>query len=212
MNQQTMTVHEALCEVKVSDSKIKSVLSKAKFCAPNKSSNTKLDGKAISEFTDAAKADFQKITDYIRRTEAIKAALNKSNAITVIKVGEQEMSVAEAIYMMAHGTDAKSRLLQTLKSQYESALKTIQYENGAKMDERLDKMIEVNYGSKDKADPELIKTATELFLQQHQYELVDPIGIKKAIDELEDEIADFRANVDSALQISNATTSITIEW
>lgn len=212
MNSQTMTVHEALCEVKVSDSKIKSVLSKARFCAPNKASNTKLDGKAVSEFTEAAKADFQRATDYIRRIEAIKAALNKSNAVTMINVGSKTMSVAEAIYMMAHGTDAKSRLLQVMKSQYEAAVRTVQMENGSKLEERLDKMIESNYGSKDKADPELIKKQTEIFLQQNTYELVDPLDIKKEIDKLEEEILDFQSKVDSALQISNATTEITIEW
>lgn len=212
MTSETMTVHEALCEVKVSDSKIKSVMNKARFCAPNKSSNTKLDGSSVAEFSDTAKADFQRVTDYIRRTEAIKAALNKSNAETIIKVGKKEMSVAEAIYMMAHGTDAKDRLLSVLKTQYESALRTIRTENGEKLDMRLDKFIEANYGSKDKADPELIKTQTEIFLKQNQYELVDPLKISEKIQELEDEINDFRSNVDSALQISNATTQITIEW
>lgn len=209
---ETMTVHEALCEVKVSDSKIKSVLMKARFCAPNKASNTKLDGSSISEFSEQAKADFQRITDYIRRTEAIKAALNKSNAETIIKVGATQMSVAEAIYMMAHGVDAKEKLLSALRSQYESSLKTIRTENGEKLDTRLDKFIEANYGSKDKADPELIKTQTEIFLKQNQYELIDPLKIQEKIQELDDEISDFKSNVDSALQISNATTQITIEW
>lgn len=209
---ETMTVHEALCEIKVADSKVNSVLGKARFCAPNKASNTKLNGSSIADFTEAAKADFQRVKDIINRTEAIKAALNQSNSTTIIKVGDKEMTVAEGIYMMAHGMDAKKALLNLMKNQYSRALQTIQDENGDKLEGRLDRMIEQTYGSKEKANPEDIKTSTDLFIKQHQYELVDPLGIQEEIQKLEDEILDFQSNVDSALQISNATTNITIEW
>lgn len=212
MTQEQMTVHEALCEVKVADNKINTVLNRAKFCAPLKASSKSLNGKPVSEFTESAKEDFQRVTDIIKRTEAIKAALSKSNAETIITVGKKEMSVAEAIYMMQYGMNSKSTLLNVMKTQYSAAVRTVDSKNGEELEERLDKFIESNYGSKDKADPELIKQQSEIFREQNTYTLVDPIELKKEIIKLEDEINDFSTNLDAALQMSNATTTIEIEW
>ena len=50
------------------------------------------------------------------------------------------------------------------------------------------------------------------YVEAHTYEMVDPIHIKDKIDELEDEISKFKAGIDAALSVSNATTDITIEY
>ena len=213
MTKEVMTVHEALCEVKISDKKIKKLLRDTNFVVANKASNTKITGVDVTEFKSNAIAKYKKVTDYIKRVDAIKQALNKSNAETIIKVGDKEMSVAEAIYQLQHGSDIKKALLNTLREQYSEALQAIDYENGEKMDKRVDKLIADTFGSnKDKADPEAIRVTTANFLEQNKYVLVDAINIQKEIDALEDEIDTFTINVDSALQISNATTKIEIEY
>ena len=213
MTTETMTVHEALCEVKVADKKINKLLFNTIFVTASKASNTKIEGISIEEFKDGVSSKYQKITDYINRVDAIKKALNKSNAETIIKVGDKNMSVAEAIYQLQHGVVVKEDLITTLKHQYSNALDTIEAENGDKMNKRVDKLIADTYGNnKDKIDPDAIDTTTKNFLKQNEFVLIDAIGIKKEIEKLEDELDSFLVNVDSALQISNATTSITIEY
>ena len=213
MIRETMTVHEALCEIKISDKKIFKLLRDTNFVVANKASNTKIKGVDIKEFEANTSSKYQKVTDYLNRIDAIKQALNKSNAETIIKVGNKEMSVAEAIYQLQHGASNKKCLLDTLKEQYSEALQSAEYENGEKMDKRVDKLIADTFGSnKDKADPDAIKITTENFLEQNKYVIVDPIHVQKEIDRLEDEIDEFTRNVDSALQISNATTKIEIEY
>jgi len=56
------------------------------------------------------------------------------------------------------------------------------------------------------------ETMRKAYIEAHTYEMIDPIGIKDKIDELEDEISKFKAGIDAALSVSNATTDITIEY
>ena len=42
--------------------------------------------------------------------------------------------------------------------------------------------------------------------------MVDPLNVRKIIEELEKQIADFEANVDAAIQVANATTTIEIAY
>jgi len=212
MEKVRMTVHEALCEIKVADNKIEKAIDNAVFCVVNKASNTKINGADIKDFNENAKASFQKVTDLIRRTEAIKAALSLSNAATRITVGDKEMSVAEGIYAMQHGMESKRELLYAMNNQYAQALQTVQSNNKIVEGERLDKFIASTFGNKEKASPEDIRVATETFLKQQRYEIVDPLDIKKRIDELQDEIDEFTSKIDSAIQISNATTYIEFSY
>ena len=212
MEKVRMTVHEALCEIKVADNKIEKAIDNATFCVANKASNTKINGADIKDFNENAKASFQKVTDLIRRTEAIKAALSLSNAATKITVGDKEMSVAEGIYAMQHGMESKRELLYAMNNQYAQALQTVQSNNKIVEGERLDKFIASTFGNKEKASPEDIRVATETFLKQQRYEIVDPLDIKKRIDELQDEIDEFTSKIDSAIQISNATTYIEFNY
>lgn len=207
-----MTVHEALCEIKLMDSRIQKAISNAVFCVGNKASNTKIDGTDIKEYCDNMKSSYQKITDLYKRNEAIKAALSQSNAATNITVAGKEMTVAEGIYMMQHGMNVKKVLLRAMEDQYSRCVRTVQDNNRIVEGERLDKFIASTFGNKEKADPKDLAQATETFLKQQRYELVDPLKIKDEIDKLETEIAEFSAKIDSAIQISNATTYIEIEY
>lgn len=212
MTSETMTVHQALCEVKTADKRIAKAIRDGKFVTYNRASNTKIDGQDIQTYKEGMKSDYQKVTDLIRRTEAIKAALSLSNANTTLSVNGKEMTVAEAIYLYQHGMDSKRSLLMALCSQLSSAAQSVERENGSRLDDRCDRYIKELYGNKDKADPADVRKSSEDFLEKNRYELVDPLGIKALIDKLEDEIDSFTSAVDSALQVSNATTSITISY
>ena len=69
-----LTVHEALCFIKVADKRISDAIDNCAFCASNKESSPKVNGVPVKEFEDDVKAKYQSIQDLIKRTEKIKAA------------------------------------------------------------------------------------------------------------------------------------------
>ena len=212
MEKVRMTVHEALCEVKTADKRIDKAIQEAKFLYVNRNSNTKIDGKDIDTVKTEIKSGYQKIRDLIRRTEAIKRAISLSNAHTLVTVSGKEMTVAEAIYCLQHGTDSKRDLLESMRKEYRNAQASLELRNGSSLEERVDRFISSTFGSKDKANAEEIKLASETFMKQNSYSLIDPLNIVKEIEKLGEEISAFEVAVDSALQISNATTYIEFEY
>ena len=205
-----ITVHEALCEIKVSDKRIEKAIAECAFCAANKEVSPKIAGVPVKEFEDEIRSKYQAIMDLIKRNNAIKKALSLSNAKKKITVAGIEMSVAEAIYMMQHGITHKQKLLLTMARALKDARQTIEFENGARLEDRLDKFIQATYGSKEKVTAEELDKASKDFKARNEYKLVDPLGIVDKIATLTKEIDEFQAAVDSAIQISNATTYIEI--
>lgn len=206
-----LTVHDALAFIKVADKRIEKAIQECQFCEANKESSPKVNGVPAKEFEDEVKNKYKSIADLIRRTENIKAALSLSNAATKITVNGKEMTVAEAIYMMQHGIKSKQRLLIAMTARLRNARQTIEYENGTRLEERLDKYIQSVYGSKEKVSADELDRASKDFKARNEFKLVDPIGIVDKIAALTEEIDKFQAAVDSAIQISNATTYIEID-
>ena len=69
------------------------------------------------------------------------------------------------------------------------------------------------YGSKEgKTNTADFEKAKKDFITANSYDLVDPLGIKKKIDKLEEYISNFKTEVDAALSVSNAITEITVEY
>ena len=207
-----MTVHEALCEVKVMGKRLDKCLNEADFIQANKQSNTRINGVTISEYEDAVQASYNRVSDLVRRSDAIKAGLAVSNASTVVKIAGKEMTVAEAIYHYQYGINTKRMVLREMERQYKEAVEKVNARNGDFLDRNLAKYLSDNFGSKDKTDAEVIKDATDKFIQNNTYALVDPLKLREKIESLRDEIDSFLSEVDSALQVSNATTKITISY
>lgn len=206
-----MTVHEALCEVKVADKRIEKAILECAFCEANKEISPKINGVTVNEFEDDVKAKFQKINDLIKRNENIKKALSLSNAKTIVTVDGKKMSMAEAIYMMQYGIKHKEQLLLSMNRALNRAQQKIEVENGSRLEERLDKFIQATYGSKEKVSADELDKASKDFKARNEFKLVDPINIKEKITALMDDIDKFKSSVDAAIQISNATTFIEIE-
>lgn len=206
-----MTVHEALCEVKVADKRIEKAILECAFCEANKEISPKINGVTVNEFEDDVKAKFQKINDLIKRNENIKKALSLSNAKTIVTVDGKKMSMAEAIYMMQYGIKHKEQLLLSMNRALNRAQQKIEAENGSRLEERLDKFIQATYGSKEKVSADELDKASKDFKARNEFKLVDPINIKEKITVLMDDIDQFKSSVDAAIQISNATTYIEIE-
>lgn len=213
MTTEKMTVHKALAEIKVMDNRINSAIYSGVYCLANKHSNEKVKGIAVEDYKKVMQSFYDKANDLIKRNEAIKKAVVLSNAVTKVKIGDNEYTVAEAIWMKNHGIDNKDELLVKLQQQYNKAQAEILKNNGEELDKRAEQYIIGIYGSKEgKADTEAFEKTKKEFIKANQYELLDPIGILNVIENLEKEIDTFKAEVDAALSTSNAITEIEVTY
>ena len=109
--------------------------------------------------------------------------------------------------------DTKQMLVNELRTQYNKAIKIIDKQNGDDLEKRADQYVTALYGNKEtRTNTDDIDKVRKTFIEQNKHELVDPIGILNKIECLEKEIYDFKTNVDEALSVSNATTTIDIEY
>lgn len=211
MTTEKMTVHKALAEIKVMDDRIHTAIYSGVYCLANKHSNEKVKGVAVDDYRKVMQGCYDKVNDLIKRNESIKKAVVLSNAVTKVKIGDNEYTVAEAIWMKNHGIDNKAELLVRLQQQYNKAQAEILKNNGEELDKRAEQYVIGIYGSKEgKADTEAFEKTKKEFIKANQYELLDPIGILKVIEDLEKEIDTFKAEVDAALSTSNAITEIEV--
>lgn len=207
-----MTIHKALCELKILDSRINNAISSARFCLANKHSNEKVNGVTVEEYQETMKASYNKASNLIRRREAIKRAVVLSNAKTIVKIGGKEYTVAEAIEMNNHGIDLKLQLKNAMKKQYDSAMTAIISKNSV-VDDKATEYVVGLFGQKEsKTANEEYEKARKSYIEANTMELIDPVNILEKIEALEVEIADFTTEVDSALSVSNALTEITVEY
>lgn len=213
MTTETMTVHKALSELKIIGNRIEDAINESVFVRANKHSNEKINGVSIQEFSNQIKSGWEKVDDLIRRRNAIKKAVDLSNAITKVKIGNDEMTVAEAIAMKNSGIIYKQQLLAVLKNQYINAVKITEKENGEELQQKAENYVIGLFGNKEgKTNNDEIEKTKQQFIKSNTYELIDPISIKDKIDVLEKEIYEFTTEVDSVLSTSNAITEITIVY
>ena len=214
MIQEVMTVHKALCELKMLDKRINESIMSAEFCRANKHSNVKIDGGTIAEYEAAAVSKYQSTMDMIIRRDAIKRAVVASTAVTEVPMGGNRTPVADPVELRRHGLSYRRTLLQAMTLQLKRVRSTIEQKNGEELTRAADKMVEVYYGRQTdvKAITEEMKATREKFIEDNTYELLDPIRVENRIRELDKEITAFETEVDSALSVSNAVTEITVSY
>lgn len=206
-----MNIHRALCELKTIDSRIAKKIAGSSFCVANKTSNSKIGGKSISEYVEEAKNNYKSIVALINRRNAIKRAVSLSNAVTEVTIGGKTFRVAEAIEMKNRGMDNFEGLVMELSSQLNRASGVIKRSED-EIDEYADKYVIGLYGSKEKAQSPEVTALRDAYIKANTYELIDPINIKAQIDEYQRLISDFNSEVDSALSVSNAITEIEFSY
>lgn len=213
MTNERMTVHKALAELKIIDSRIVDAIASGTFVVANKHSNEKIGGIAIDKYQQVMQGYYDKATDLIKRRNAIKRAVVLSNASAKVKINDNEYTVAEAIDMKNNGVEMDKLLLDTLTKQYNKAQAEILKQNGTDLEKRAEQYVTGLYGSREgKVNTDDFEKTKKDFLTANSYELVDPIKILDKMNALEDKIAKFTAEVDAALSCSNAITEIEINY
>ena len=213
MTTEKMSIHQALVELKTLDKRIESAIREGEWVVANKHSNGKIGGVDLKEFVETVKARHQKVTSLIARAEAIKRAVVNSNAVTKVTIAGKEYTVAEAIEMKNNGIERLHALVQRLSSDYAMAKAAADRANGPELERRADDYVRTMIGNTDvKGMTDEVKRLRDEFIKAQTMELVDPIGVLKQIEDLNEQINSFEVNVDSALSVSNALTNIEISY
>ena len=217
MTNEKMTVHKALAELKIIDDRINNAIVSGTYIIANKHSNTKIHGMTIDDFKTSMKSDFQKVSDLIARRNAIKRTVVASNAVTKVKVGDVEYTVAEAIEMKNHGMEFKNTLKMYIERQYTNAKNEFDKNSGDSLERRAENYVlsviqAQPKDSKMAVDSDAMKNLRAQYIKDNTYDIIDPIGVKDVIEKLDNEISGFITEVDAALSVSNALTVLDIEY
>lgn len=217
MTKENMTVHKALAELKIIDDRINKAITSGTYVVANKHSNQKIHGMTIDEFKTQMQADFKKVSDLIARRNAIKRAVVASNAVTKVKVGNTEYTVAEAIEMKNHGMEFKDYFMRAISTQYVRAKNELDLNSGDPLEKRAEQYVlsviqAQPKDSKMAVDSDAMKNLRAQYIKDNQYDIIDPIGVKNVIDGLDTEVSEFLTEVDAALSVSNAITVLDIEY
>lgn len=212
MNHESMTVHSALCELKMLDKRIQKKIGETIFCNTNRHSSQKINGKTIDEFCQSTLESYQSIVDLIARRKAIRNALSLSNAKTIVKIDGQEYTVAEAIEMRKCGLDNEGRLLSAMEDHFTKCKNLMERENGQCLIDKADEYVRGLYDSKEKINTDDVTKVRDTYIAQNTIDFIDPLNIEEKINALSVRVDTFAANVDAALSVSNAVTMIEIDY
>lgn len=212
MTTETMTVHKALAELKVLDSRINDAILSGDFIITKKNNQDTVKGKTVEQFKSKATEAFQKASDLIRRRNAIKNAVVVSNANTTVKIGDKDYTVVEAIEKKNHGMDYYVQLRDVLRQQFAKQKSELEKHN-ASLQQKAEQFVTGLMGGREvKTDSAEYISAVDTYIKSNTMTLLDPLGVEKKIEELDDMINMFLPEVDAALSVSNAVTTIIIEY
>lgn len=201
-----MTIHRALIELKMLDSRIYSAINEGTYITANRRSNIKINGNTLEDHKKVIQGSFDKVTSLIARRNKIKAAIVASNAKTIVDINGISMTVAEAIERK-NSIQYDQQFLSSLKSHYVRAISELNEEN-EDLQRKLEVYLQSVLGNKDNAKKEDVEYHTKSFLDRNEFDLIDPLKVKDRINKMEDETQNFLAEVDATLSSSNSITFI----
>lgn len=204
-----LSITRALAELKLLDKKIEKAIGQAKFTAIAIGKKPVKGYTSIEEFEKDVKSQYQSVMDLMKRRQDIKSAVVKSNATTEVTIAGKVMTVAEAIEMKVF-IGYKQNLLHKLMVEFNRANDQAEIEN-QNVKVRLDKMLEASFQKDSKTKDTEIENISKPYLEANEARVVDPLNARKKIEELQEEIDNFLAEVDFVLSESNTITKITIE-
>lgn len=200
-NPSVMTCTRALAELKLLDKRIEKKINESIYVS-YEGELRKKDKKV-----ENAVADYQSVNDLIKRRTKIKSALIASNAVTKVRINDEDMTVAEAVETKS-AIKHKKRLLSELKRQHGDVCNNIEKENARQRKILEDRFSKGN--SDEKNDDSNFEEKARKYMDLNGVKIVDPLEISKQIKELEAYIEGFENQVDFVLSEKNATTEIKI--
>lgn len=207
-----MTIHRALSELKLIDSRIEKAIDSVEPTGLMQSGKLVNGIHAKETFEKDIKAKYQSVTSLIERKNSIKSAIVIANGSTYVKVGDQKMTIADAINFKSL-VSVKKNLIATLSDRHRYSVSKFTKENEKINNVALENAkIMLGKQGDDRVKPtdEDVKNIVEPFIKRNEYHLVDPLGVDKLTEELQNEVDEFESEIDAVLSEINAITTIEI--
>lgn len=202
-----MTIHRALSELKLIDSKIENAIKSIDPIGVNQKGKKVNNRYPEDEFQKNAQSNYDSFNSLIERKINIKNSIVKANSSTTLTVAGKSMTISEAIN---HKTiiSMKKTFLEVLKAKNNHAVGSLNKSNETvkgNLQVLLEKMFAGNKPEKD-----MLENISTPFMSTNEYHLFDPLKINDKIKAIEEQVGGFESEVDAALSEINAITKVNI--
>lgn len=204
-----MTLTRALAELKMLDKRIEKTINEGQYIAYEIGNKGIKGFQQKDEFITYAKGQYDSALKLIDNRKKIKAALVKANAVTVVEIAGESMTLAEAIERR-NSINHEAVLLRVLSQQFTKVTNKVELEN-ISVQERLDNLLESQFGKDGKTKNDDTKDLIDLYNTKHAAKIVDPIGLRNVIQKYQDKYDQFSTEVDFILSETNAKTEIEVQ-
>lgn len=211
----TMSITRALAELKRLDDRISKAIAGSAFVSVSVGLDTQMKvhgstGTTVAQAKTMIQSAFDTVDSLLKQRAAIKAKIVKSNAVTMVKIGAIECTIAEAIEMKK-SVELKRNLVNMMKRQQTQSQSAVAQLN-AQLEAAIDSNLKTIYGSdKAKVDSASFDLVAKPQKAAKEAALIDPMNIVDRITKLEEEISLVDTELDFTLSEVNAKTTIEVE-
>lgn len=220
MMEQKMLVTQALDQRDLLVKKICDKIRKASFTETKKHNEEKVMERRVTqkEFEKEARSSYQQIIDLIHWYDKVDQAILHSNAETIIETSYGTMSIANALALRsrlscsnAYDSDSnfEGNLMMKLQEELNEKIRVMEQKNKGLQNTAETMRLSI-LGKDTKTKDETPLKVVDVYVQENTTELIDPLNVRKKIDELNERRETILNELDTKIKVSNATTFVEI--
>lgn len=220
MMEKKMLVTQALDQRDLLVKKICDKIRKASFTETKKHNEEKVMERKVTqkEFEKEARSSYQQIIDLIHWYDKVDQAILRSNAETIIETSYGTMSIANALALRsrlncsnAYDSDSnfEGNLMMKLQEELNEKIRVMEQKNKGLQNTAETMRLSI-LGKDTKTKDETPLKVVDAYVQENTTELIDPLNVRKKIDELNERRETILNELDTKIKVSNATTFVEI--
>lgn len=220
MMENKMLVTQALDQRDLLVKKICDKIRKASFTETKKHNEEKVMERKVTqkEFEKEARSSYQQIIDLIHWYDKVDQAILRSNAETMIETSYGTMSIANALALRsrlncsnAYDSDSnfEGNLMMKLQEELNEKIRVMEQKNKGLQNTAETMRLSI-LGKDTKTKDETPLKVVDVYVQENTTELIDPLNVRKKIDELNERRETILNELDTKIKVSNATTFVEI--
>lgn len=220
MMEKKMLVTQALDQRDLLVKKICDKIRKASFTETKKHNEEKVMERRVTqkEFEKEARSSYQQIIDLIHWYDKVDQAILRSNAETIIETSYGTMSIANALALRsrlncsnAYDSDSnfEGNLMMKLQEELNEKIRVMEQKNKGLQNTAETMRLSI-LGKDTKTKDETPLKVVDVYVQENTTELIDPLNVRKKINELNERREAILNELDTKIKVSNATTFVEI--
>lgn len=220
MMEQKMLVTQALDQRDLLVKKICDKIRKASFTETKKHNEEKVMERRVTqkEFEKEARSSYQQIIDLIHWYDKVDQAILRSNVETIIETSYGTMSIANALALRsrlncsnAYDSDSnfEGNLMMKLQEELNEKIRVMEQKNKGLQNTAETMRLSI-LGKDTKTKDETPLKVVDVYVQENTTELIDPLNVRKKINELNERRETILNELDTKIKVSNATTFVEI--